>query len=178
MNESSISSVANSHLPKILDSSRYNIVKEFHHNSTYRRASISEIKVYVGPFAFRKHRRLHFPSVDGPRRRAERSPLAGLRVAASHESARGVKFRCGRTARARVVVAAAAAIMITVRRGPPGRRGAEPRRRPAGRAAASLELSARDQIAPAYQLSALDHSQVIGDQTFYFSLSVSRRRSL
>ena len=40
------------------------------------------------------------------------------------------------------------------------------------------QLSARDQIAPAYQLSALDHSQVIGDQTFYFSLSVSRRRSL
>ena len=26
--------------------------------------------------------------------------------------------------------------------------------------------------------SALDHSQMIGDQTFYFSLSASRRRSL
>ena len=44
--------------------------------------------------------------------------------------------------------------------------------------APAYQLSARDQIAPAYQLSALDsdHSQVIGDQTFYFSLSVSRRR--
>ena len=47
--------------------------------------------------------------------------------------------------------------------------------------APAYQLSARDQIAPAYQLSALDHSpQMIGDpwQTFYFSLSVSRRRSL
>ena len=34
--------------------------------------------------------------------------------------------------------------------------------------APACQLSARDQIAPAYQLSALDHSQVIGDQTFYF----------
>ena len=35
----------------------------------------------------------------------------------------------------------------------------------------AYQLSARDQIAPAYQLWALDHSQVIGDQTFrgYFS---------
>ena len=46
--------------------------------------------------------------------------------------------------------------------------------------APAYQLLARDQIAPAYQLSALDHSpaEVIGDQTFYFSLSVSRRRSL
>ena len=44
--------------------------------------------------------------------------------------------------------------------------------------APAYQLSARDQIAPAYQLSALDHSQVIGNQTFFFSLSVSRRRSL
>ena len=44
--------------------------------------------------------------------------------------------------------------------------------------APAYQLSARDQIAPAYQLSALDHSQVSGDQTFFFSLSVSRRRSL
>ena len=44
--------------------------------------------------------------------------------------------------------------------------------------APAYQLSARDPIAPAYQLSALDHSQVIVDQTFYFSLSVSRRRSL
>ena len=44
--------------------------------------------------------------------------------------------------------------------------------------APAYQLSVREQTAPAYQLSALDHSQVIGDQTFYFSLSVSRRRSL
>ena len=44
--------------------------------------------------------------------------------------------------------------------------------------APAYQLLARDQIAPACQLSALDHSQVIGDRTFYFSLSVSRRRSL
>ena len=46
------------------------------------------------------------------------------------------------------------------------------------RCAPAYQLSVRDQIAPAYQLSGLDHSQVIGDQTFYFSLSVSRRRSI
>ena len=34
--------------------------------------------------------------------------------------------------------------------------------------APAYQLSARDQIAPAYQLPALNHSQVIGDQTFYF----------
>ena len=44
--------------------------------------------------------------------------------------------------------------------------------------APAYQLSARDQIVPAYQLSALDHSQVIGDQIFYFSLSVSGSETL
>ena len=37
--------------------------------------------------------------------------------------------------------------------------------------ARAYHLSARDQIAPAYQpgLSALDQVAVVGDQTFYFS---------
>ena len=34
--------------------------------------------------------------------------------------------------------------------------------------APAYQLSVRDQTVSAYQLSALDHSQVIGDQTFYF----------
>ena len=55
-------------------------------------------------------------------------------------------------------------------------------RRMIQRLAPAYQLSARDQIAPAYQLSAAARSLAAlagdsGDQTFYFSLSVSRRRS-